>query len=159
MIVIDAQHGIEVGTVQAWEFSSHDQNSVIFVVNKLDHVESDFDSVVENAKSRFAHEVAIAAISTRMKARFNAIVDVMKMKLLRFSCRWKKYTEEDIPESVKAKADELHRQLVEIVAESDDTLMEEFFANDGQLDESHFSGGIHESLAHRKLFPILLCIR
>ncbi|HEY3874425.1 MAG TPA: elongation factor G, partial [Candidatus Kapabacteria bacterium] len=59
------------------------------------------------------------------------------------------------PDRVRTQADELHRQLVEIVAESDDTLMEEFFASDGQLEESHFSGGIHESLAHRKLFPVL----
>src|ERR1035441_1443693 len=33
--------------------------------------------------------------------------------------------------------------------------MEEYFAKDGKLDESHFAGGIHESLAHRKLFPVL----
>ena len=75
----------------------------------------------------------------------------MKMKLLRFSPDGN-YTEEEIPENVRAQAEELHREFVEIVAESDDALMEEYFANDGKLDESHFSGGIHESLAHRKLF-------
>ncbi len=154
MIVIDAQHGVEAGTAQAWEFCEHDQNSVIFIVNKLDHIESDFDSVVENAKSRFAHEVAVVQFPLNEGEDFNAIVDVMKMKLMRFTADGK-YTEEEIPENVRAKADELHKQLVEIVAESDDKLMEEFFANDGQLEESHFAGGIHESLAHRKLFPVL----
>lgn len=154
MIVVDAQHGVESGTAQAWEFCEHDQNSVIFIINKLDHIEANFDEVVENLKSRFGHEVAVVQFPLNAGDRFNSIVDVMKMKLLKFGSDGN-YSEEEIPASVSDQADELHRQLVEIVAESDDTLMEEFFANDGKLDESHFSGGIHESLAHRKLFPVL----
>ncbi len=156
VIVVDAQHGVEAGTVQAWDYSAHDQNSIIFVINKLDHVESDFDRTVEQLKHRFGHEVAVVQFPVNAGDGFNSIVDVMKMKLLKFSPDGN-YTEEAIPANVSAQADELHRQLVEIVAESDDALMEEFFANDGKLEESHFSGGIHESLAHRKLFPVLAC--
>ena len=156
VIVVDAQHGVEAGTVQAWDYCAHDQNSIIFVANKLDHVESDFDNTVDQLKHRFGHEVAVVQFPVNPGDGFNAIVDVMKMKLLRFSADGN-YTEEEIPDSLRAQADELHRELVEIVAESDDALMEEFFANDGKLDESHFSGGIHESLAHRKLFPVLAC--
>ncbi len=154
VIIVDAQHGVESGTIQAWDFCTHDQNSVIFVLNKLDHIEAEFDSVVENLKNHFGHEVAVVQFPLSVGEGMNAIIDVMKMKLLRFAADGS-YTEEEIPANVKEKADELHRALVEIVAESDDALMEEFFANDGQLDESHFSGGIHESLAHRKLFPVL----
>jgi elongation factor G len=154
LIVVNAQHGVESGAVQAWDFCSYDQNSIIFIVNKLDHPEASFDRTVDDLKNRFGHEVAVVQFPFNGGEGFNAIVDVMKMKLLRFSNDGK-YTEEEIPESVMAKADELHKQLVEIVAESDDALMEEFFSNDGKLDESHFAGGIHESLAHRKLFPVL----
>ncbi|HET6401407.1 MAG TPA: elongation factor G [Candidatus Kapabacteria bacterium] len=154
IIVVDAQHGVEAGTVQVWDYCTFDQNSIIFVANKLDHVEAEFDQTVEDLKSRFGHEVAVVQFPVNAGDGFNAIVDVMKMKLMRFSADGN-YKEEDIPENVRAQADELHKQLVEIVAESDDKLMEEYFANDGTLDESHFAGGIHESLAHRKLFPVL----
>ncbi len=155
-IIVDAQHGVEAGTMQAWDYSEHDQNSIILIANKLDHAESDFDNTVDQLKQRFGHEVAVVQFPVNPGDGFNAIVDVMKMKLLRFSPDGN-YTEEEIPENVRAQAEALHRELVEIVAESDDALMEEFFANDGKLDESHFSGGIHESLAHRKLFPVLAC--
>lgn len=154
IIVVDAQHGVAAGTVQVWDYCEHDQNSIIFVANKLDHVEAEFDQMVEDLKSRFGHEVAVVQFPVNAGDGFNAIVDVMKMKLMRFSADGN-YTEEEIPDNVRGEADKLHKQLVEIVAESDDTLMEEYFANDGQLDESHFAGGIHESLAHRKLFPVL----
>ncbi|HEY3874227.1 MAG TPA: GTP-binding protein, partial [Candidatus Kapabacteria bacterium] len=100
LIVIDAQHGVEGGTAQAWEFCAHDQNSVIFIVNKLDTIEGNFDSVVENLKSRFGHEVAVVQFPLNAGDGFNSIVDVMKMKVLTFSADGN-YTEEDIPDRVR----------------------------------------------------------
>ncbi|MEI8134072.1 MAG: elongation factor G [bacterium] len=156
LIMINAPAGIEIGTDQVWDFSTHDQNSVIFIVNKIDGLAVDYDAIVSEIKSHFGHEAAVVQFPYSTGAGFNKIIDVMKMKLLNFKTDGTgTYSEEDIPADVAVKADKLHKELVEIVAESDDTLMEEFFANDGQLEESHFSGGIHESLAHRKLFPIL----
>ncbi len=156
LVVINAPAGIEIGTDQVWDYSTFDQNSVIFVVNKLDVAGADYDSLVDEIKSHFGHEAAVVQFPYNAGPGFNKIIDVMKMKLLSFKTDGSgTYTEEDIPADVAEKADKLHKELVEIVAESDDSLMEEFFASDGQLEESHFSGGIHESLAHRKLFPIL----
>jgi elongation factor G len=156
LLVINAGQGIEIGADQAWDFCTTDENSVIFIVNKLDTAGVNFDTLIEELKSHFGHQVAIVQFPYNPGPGFNGIVDVMKMKLLKFATDGSgNYTEEDIPADVKEKAEALHKELVEIVAESDDGLMEEFFANDGQLEESHFSGGIHESLAHRKLFPVL----
>src|SRR5439155_195068 len=55
LITVDAQHGVEAGTAQVWEFSQHDQNSVIFIANKLEHVEANFDETGESLKNRLAH--------------------------------------------------------------------------------------------------------
>ncbi|MFI5263165.1 MAG: elongation factor G [Candidatus Kapaibacterium sp.] len=156
LIMLNAPAGVEIGTDQVWDYSTFDQNSVIFIVNKLDAPGANYDTLVEELKSHFGHEAAVVQFPYNPGAGFNKIIDVMKMKMLNFKTDGSgTYTEEDIPADVSGKADQLHKELVEIVAESDDKLMEEFFANDGQLEESHFSGGIHESLAHRKLFPIL----
>jgi elongation factor G len=156
IVVLNAAHGVEIGTDTAWEFCNDDENSVIFVINKLDNPDANFDAMVEEMKAHFGHQTAVVQFPYNSGAGFNSIIDVMKMKLMKFATDGTgNYSEEDIPAGAKEKADILHKELVEIVAESDDQLMEEFFANDGQLEESHFSGGIHESLAHRKLFPIL----
>lgn len=156
LICVNAVGGVEIGTDQAWDFCTHDQNSIIFVVNKLDSPEAHWDDLVEEMKNHFGHEVVVVQFPYKTGAGFSKIIDVMKMKMLTFKTDGSgAYTEEDIPTEIKEKADQLHKELVEIVAESDDTLMEEFFSNDGSLTEEHFSGGIHESLAHRKLFPIL----
>ncbi|MDP4200799.1 MAG: elongation factor G [Bacteroidota bacterium] len=154
LMVVDAQHGVEAGTATIWQFCAHDQNSVIFIANKLDHIESHFDDTVAQLKSRFGHEVAVAQFPLDPGEGFSTIIDIVKMKALKFAADGT-YTESAIPASVQARADELHRELVEIVAESDDALMEEFFANDGKLEESHLSQGLKASLAHRRLFPVL----
>jgi len=156
VVVLNAVHGVEVGTDTVWDFCNADENSVIFVVNKLDAPEAHWDDIVDEMKNHFGHEVAVVQFPYKTGPGFNQIIDVMKMKMMSFKTDGSgNYTEEDIPADVKDKADALHKELVEIVAESDDSLMEEFFGSDGNLTEEHFSGGIHESLAHRKLFPIL----
>ncbi len=156
LICMNAVGGVEIGTDQAWDFCAHDENSIIFVVNKLDSPEAHWDDLVEEMKNHFGHEVVVVQFPYITGVGFCKIIDVMKMKMLNFKTDGSgSYSEEDIPADVKLKADQLHKELVEIVAESDDTLMEEFFSNDGTITEEHFSGGIHESLAHRKLFPIL----
>ncbi len=156
LICVNAVGGVEVGTDLAWDFCTHDQNSVIFVINKLDSAEAHWDDLIEEMKQHFGHEVVVVQFPYKTGPSFHQIVDVMKMKMLTFKTDGSgAYTEGDIPADVAGKASQLHKELVEIVAESDDTLMDEFFASDGELTEEHFAGGIHESLAHRKLFPIL----
>jgi elongation factor G len=156
VVVLNAVHGVEVGTDTVWDFCNADENSVIFVVNKLDAPEAHWDDIIEEMKSHFGHEVAVVQFPYKTGPGFNQIIDVMKMKMMTFKTDGSgSYIEDDIPADVRDKADALHKELVEIVAESDDTLMEEFFSSDGNLTEEHFAGGIHESLAHRKLFPIL----
>ncbi len=156
LITVNAIGGVEVGTDLAWDFCTHDENSIIFIINKLDAPEAHWDDIVEEMKSHFGHEVAVVQFPYKTGVGFHQIIDLMKMKMLTFTTDGSgNYTEEAIPADVNEKAEALHKELVEIVAESDDGLMEEFFANDGVLTEEHFSGGIHESLAHRKLFPIL----
>lgn len=158
LIIVDASHGVAIGTDTCWDFCNTDQNSVIFIINKLDQAQSSYDELVQEIKDHFGHEVAVVQFPYNEGENVNKIIDVMRMKMLTFATDGSgNYTEEEIPADISAKADQLHKELVEIVAESDDSLMEEFFASDGQLEESHFSGGIHESLAHRKLFPILCC--
>lgn len=156
ILTVNAHAGVETGTDTAWDFCKYDQNSVIFVINKLDQDGVRWEELITDIKAHFGHEVAIVQFPYNAGAGFSKLIDVMKMKLLNFATDGSgNYTEEDIPADISELADRLHKELVEIVAESDDTLMEEFFTNDGQLEESHFQGGIHESLAHRKLFPVL----
>jgi elongation factor G len=86
---------------------------------------------------------------------FDAVVDVARMKVLRFKSDGKgDFTEEDIPDALKDKANEYHKQFVEVIAAEEDTLMEKFFENDENLPEEDINYGLHKGMKERKIFPV-----
>ena len=62
-------------------------------------------------------------------------------------------TIEEIPDSEKEKALEMHKALVEAAAENDETLMEKFFESES-LTEDEMREGIRKGLAARGMFPV-----
>ncbi len=85
---------------------------------------------------------------------FNSVIDVLKMKMLRYTKEGGKAEIVDIPAEQAAKAAELHSALIEKAAESDESLMELFFAND-TLTEDEIRKGIAKGIVTRGMFPVL----
>ncbi|MEX0602161.1 MAG: EF-Tu/IF-2/RF-3 family GTPase, partial [Bacteroidota bacterium] len=65
-----------------------------------------------------------------------------------------KFTETDIPDDLKQKAEKLHEELIEKIAETDEALMNKFF-EEGTLPEEDLRRGVREALNQRKMFPVL----
>ena len=59
-----------------------------------------------------------------------------------------------IPANMEEEAKAAHERLIELVAEGDDALMEEFFEK-GTIDEEHIIGGLHNAIREDKIFPVL----
>jgi elongation factor G len=72
---------------------------------------------------------------------FDAVIDVLTMKMYKYAKDGGKPQVLDIPEDQKDQAEELHSALIEKAAESDESLMEQFFANDS-LTPEEFQKGI-----------------
>ena len=62
-----------------------------------------------------------------------------------------------IPDDEKAKADELHKELIEAIASNDETLMEKYF-DKGELDEDEMKMGMKKAMINHDLFPLVLFI-
>ena len=60
----------------------------------------------------------------------------------------------DIPANMAEEAKAAHERLIELVAEGDDALMEEFF-DKGTIGEEHIVGGLHNAIREDKIFPVL----
>jgi elongation factor G len=154
LLLVDAFKGIEVGTEASFRYTKENENNIIILVNKLDTENSNFDETVIHIKESFGPEVAVVQFPVDQGMGFHQIVDVMRMKLLKFNLNGKgEYTEEDIPEDLKAKADEYHQAFVEAIASEDEALMEKFFETGG-LSEEDLRAGIKKGMIERKLFPV-----
>lgn len=155
IILLKAAEGIEVGTEIVWEYTKEYSNSVFFIVNKLDNENSNFEKTVNAAKERFGYDVMPIQFPLREGIGFEAIVDIIKMKVLKFKSDGRgKYTETEIPSELVSKAETLRTQLIEKIAESDENLINKFFEN-GTLSEAEIQIGLKAAIKQRKIFPIM----
>jgi len=156
LMLINGQVGVEVGTENMFRYTEQYGKPVIFVVNQLDHERADFDKTLASIKENFGNKAITVQYPISVGDSFDAVVDVLKMKMY----KWKKEGGApdvlDIPAEEKDKANEFHNALVEAAAENDEDLMELFF-EEGSLNEDQMRSGIHKGLLARDLFPIF-CI-
>lgn len=156
ILVINVQNGVEVGTEIHFRHAERFHKPLIVAVNGLDHEKANFEKSIEMLHERFGSNITLTQFPVNEGAGFNTIIDVISMKMLRYGKDGGRAEVLDIPAGHRAKADELHSVLTEKVAESDEALMELFFAND-RLSEEEISKGLREGLLKRGMFPVF-CI-
>ncbi|MDR1344477.1 MAG: elongation factor G [Tannerellaceae bacterium] len=165
LMLLNAQHGIEVGTINQLRYVEQFQKPLIFIVNHLDNPASDYDATVSQLKDRFGSKAVQIQYPVNQGPLFNAVVDVLKMKMYRWKPEGGVPEVLDIPADEADKASELHSALIEAAAEHDDKLMEKFF-DEGNLSEDELRAGISAGLVTRGMFPVFcvcagkdMCVR
>ncbi len=154
VVVLKAVEGTEVGTEIVWNEAKAQQLPALLVVNKLNNENAEFDNAVSTARERFGHDVTVVQFPVNQGLAFDTVVDVLRMKLLKFAPDGSgKYTEADIPGDLKQTADQLHEELVEKIAETDEPLMNKFF-EEGTLSETELEAGMRQAISGRKIFPV-----
>jgi elongation factor G len=154
VMTINVQNGVEVGTEIHFRHAEKENKPLIIVVNGLDHEKANFEKSLEMLKERLSNNVILIQYPVNEGTGFNSIIDILKMKMLRYSKDGGKAEIVDIPADQAAKAADLHSALVEKAAESDEALMELFFSNDS-LTEDEIKSGIAKGIRTRGMFPVL----
>lgn len=152
LLLLHAQHGIEVGTEILNRYCEKFNKPVVLVINQLDHEKANFEGTVEAAKGTFGNKVVVVQYPVGSGSEFNAIIDVLKMKMYKWNASGQR-EELPIPADQMATAEELHNTLVEAAAENDEKLMELFFEK-GSLDEDEMRKGIRAGVINRGMFPV-----
>lgn len=153
LMVVNAQNGIEVGAEIHGRYLAKANKAIVFVVNQVDHEKANWEKTIESIRERFGNHAVLVQYPVNSGAGFDAIVDVLSMKMYKFPKEGGKPQVLDIPADQKNQADELHAALIERAAESDESLMEQFFAND-TLTPEELQKGIKAGLVQRGLFPV-----
>jgi len=154
VMVINAQTGVEVGTEIHSRYLRISGVPMIIVINQCDHDKANYDKVIEHLKERFGNKVVSVQYPVNAGPAFDSIIDLVKMKMLRYPKEGGKPEVLDIPADQKAQAEELHNELVEKAAENNEKLMELFFEKE-TLDENEIKQGITEGLLQNGIYPVL----
>ena len=154
LMVINGQYGVEVGTINQFRFIEQFRKPVIFAMNHLDNDKVDFDNAVTQLKENYGDKVVQVQYPVNAGLSFNAIIDVLKMKMYHWKPEGGMPEILDIPADEMAKAIGLNNILIEAAAEHDDVLMEKFF-EEGTLSESDIRAGIRAGLVTGGIIPVI----
>ncbi len=154
IVVIHAVSGVEVGTEQVWNSAAKYGLPHLIAVNMLDKEHADFDAVVNVIRERFGSKVFPVTMPVNQGPGFNQVADVLRNELFTYKTNGSgQYTQKPLSGEWAERISTLHEKLIELVAESDDTLLEKFFEQD-KLSEEELRGGLHGALMNGSLIPV-----
>jgi len=138
VIVVDATTGVQVGTDNAWKYAEQYGTPRAFFVNKLDRDNSDFDEVVEQLRRNYGLQCVPLVIPIGKAQNLSGVVNIL--------------TGENA--EVAAQIAELRAQMTDVVAESDDQLLEKYLET-GELSPEQFHAGLQNGITSGKIVPII----
>ncbi|HEX7999448.1 MAG TPA: elongation factor G [Pyrinomonadaceae bacterium] len=152
LVVVDGVNGVQVQTEKTWAYANEFMLPRFMAVTKLDKERADFGAALDSARGTFSRAIIPFTLPIGKEKDFKGVVDVVHMKAYEFDANGKP-REVDIPADGRALVDATRERLVELVAESDDALMEKYFEQ-GTLDDADLLPNIKKAIAGSKLCPV-----
>ena len=155
IVVVDGVAGVEVVTQRVWKDCDEYKTPRLIVVNRMDRERANAERVLESLINAFGRNVIPIALPIGSEKSLSGIVDLVRMKAYTYELGGNgKGKETEIPANMRAQVQEAHEQLVELVAEGDDKLMEEFFEK-GTIPEEDLIPALHNAIREDRLFPVV----
>jgi len=155
LVLVDGVAGVEVQTEKVWSFADEFQLPRAIVINKLDRERSSFDRALASVQEFFGRQAVPVHLPMGAEKDFKGVVDLVRMKAYTYANDGDgKGKEGDIPADLADAAQKAHEALVEMVAEGNDALLEEFF-DKGTLPVEHILEGLHQAIRDRRIYPVL----
>lgn len=138
VVVVDATTGIQVGTDNAFKYADKYNTPRAIFINKLDRDNTDFDEVVNQLRDTYGKKCVPYVIPVGKGADLHAVVNIFDGE----------------NEEIAKKQAALKEEITDIVAESDDQLLEKYLET-GELSHDDFHHGLHEGIRKGKIIPIV----
>ena len=154
--VLDANAGVEPQTETVWRQADRYQVPRIVFVNKMDKIGADFFNCVRMIKDRTGATPAPIQMPIGAEDKLEGIVDLVTMK----EWVWKgedlgaTWVVQDVRDDLRAQAEEMRGELIEIAVEQDDTAMEAYLEGE-EPDEATLRGLIRKGTLSLSFVPIL----
>jgi elongation factor G len=154
--LFDGVNGVEPQSETVWRQADKYHVPRICFVNKMDRVGADFDMSLGTIREKLGANAVAVQLPLGSEEHHRGVIDLVTMKALVFqdSELGSRYDTVDIPEELKAKADEFHAKLIEAAAEQDDGVMHKYL--EGQaIAPDEIRGALRKGCVALKLFPVL----
>lgn len=153
LVVIDATHGVEVGTETMWNFCDERKLARIVFINKMDKENADLSKALASLKDNLGATPLLLQMPLGKGADLKGVADLLRMKS--FVPMDTGIREEEIPRGLEEEARRLRETLIENIAETDDGLTEKYLEGE-ELTLEELCSGLCQAVSQGKIIPVYL---
>ena len=158
--VFDGKEGVEPQSETVWRQADKYNVPRICFVNKMDKMGADFYFTVDTIVKRLGAKPLVMQLPIGFESGFEGVVDLMEMRALTWRGDAKgdvtlgaNYEIEEIPADLQEKAVEYRAKLVETIAESDDALLEKYFAGE-EISIPELKAALRKMVVNSEIYPV-----
>jgi len=152
IIPVCAASGVEVGTEKVFSLAQKNKLPIIFFINKMDRENADYFKTLNQLREKFSNKVIPLTFPIGSEQSFKGYVDVLTQKAYVYDEKGVKETE--VPADLMDKVLSAKEELIENIAENDETLMEKYFGGE-EFTQEEMKEGIKNSIRIGELMPVL----
>ncbi|MGN0940406.1 MAG: elongation factor G [Selenomonadaceae bacterium] len=152
LIVVSATSGIETETEKDWILCDEMSKPRAFLVNKMDREHADFQKVMDELRVKFGHGVVAVQLPIGAADTYQGVVDLLRMKT-KVRTHDEDYIATEIPEFMQDDVELARQDLIEALADFDDSLMEKFLNGD-EIPEEEIGQALEDGIAAGKVYPV-----
>src|SRR5204862_411007 len=155
VVVLSATGGVEVGTEKVWDYCEARGIPRLFFVSLMDKEHADFERVYAQVKERLTPKVIPVEIPVGEGPAFHGIINLFSKKCHMYKKGTKvgEYEEVDVPPEYQARFERYSKELIERIAETDDTLLERYLGGD-EIGRDEAIAAMKAGMAKGELFPL-----
>jgi elongation factor G len=154
--LFDSVSGVQPQSETVWRQGDKYKVPRICFVNKMDKAGADFEHVLDTIRKRLGARVVALQIPIGAEAKFKGVIDLIEMKAIVWhdETMGAEFSIEEIPAELRKKAEAFRLQLIEVIAETDDVLLEKFL--EGETPSiAELKAGIRQATIDLKVFPAI----
>ena len=154
--LFDSVAGVQPQSETVWRQGDKYNVPRICFVNKMDKNGADFEHVLDSIRKRLGARPVALQIPIGAEANFKGVIDLIEMKAILWhdETLGAEFSVEPIPAALQKKAEAFRLQLIEVIAETEDVLLEKFLQGETPT-IAELKAGIRQATIDLKVFPVI----
>ena len=152
VIVVSAKSGVSVGTEKSWAYAKEHKVARLFFINKMDEENANFNAAYDKMVATFGNSVIPFQLPIYEAEKYVGYVDIINMNAKKF--QKDKIVDAQIPADLTDKIAQIRGLIIELIAETDEVLMEKFFGGE-EYTHAEILKGIKAGIGDGTITPVL----
>ncbi|RMD85927.1 MAG: elongation factor G [Candidatus Dadabacteria bacterium] len=156
IVIFDAVNGVEPQSETVWRQANKFSVPRICFINKMDKAGADFTGAVRSIVEKLGAKPVPVQLPIGAEGHFKGVVDLVEQRAIVYSeddAFGSRFEIVEIPDDMREEVDEARNHLLEVVAESDETLLDKFLGGE-ELSPDEIKSALRKLTLDKEAFPV-----